>query len=287
MDSPGVALHLVLVAISGFLLPAAKPFDAVDRGTPRTISRVSCGRILTALYELVDTLYHETVVRPGDAFDDLEEIDNGKKVYLRLWYFDPARSGDDSCSTTPLLGPTHVGSDIVQDFKGMVDHLKNVANIEHWGYSYYTGVEGNLGIEYALEDAVDDRLSSSSDNATPEIPGDYHLSSSPVADCHPFRGGLGDCNLVLYDIKDNVKRAVWASGTFLAAKACYLRMQLDCNLVIYGKVMNVVKALWDTKTMVCKRCVVACSLVVQADRNVVVYNNRERKAVWATNSMFT
>ncbi|EFJ32743.1 hypothetical protein SELMODRAFT_407837 [Selaginella moellendorffii] len=280
MDSPGVALHLVLVAMFGFLLPAAKPFDAVDRGTPRTISRVSCGRILTALYELVDTLYHETVVRPGDAFDDLEEIDNGKKVYLRLWH-------------------------------------ENVANIEHWGYSYYTGVEGNFGIEYALEDAVDDRLSSSSDNSTPEIPGGYHLSSSPVADCHPFRGGLvsgsakrktstlragfslfspnkifrltmqGDCNLVLYDIKDNVKRAVWASGTFLAARACYLRMQLDCNLVIYGKVMNVVKALWDTKTMVCKRCVVACSLVVQADRNVVVYNNRKRKAVWATNSTFT
>ncbi|KAH0462168.1 hypothetical protein IEQ34_009743 [Dendrobium chrysotoxum] len=80
-----------------------------------------------------------------------------------------------------------------------------------------------------------------------------------------------DCNLVLLLPASNSK--IWESGT--DGSNCTLQMQYDGNLVIYSD-FNAA-AIWATNTKQAKSDIY--HLILQSDRNLVIYDNN-RKALW-------
>ncbi|KAL6522206.1 hypothetical protein OROMI_032083 [Orobanche minor] len=84
----------------------------------------------------------------------------------------------------------------------------------------------------------------------------------------------GDCNLVLRDSS----RVVWSTGTSGKGSNCYATMQGDGNLVIYGQ-----GAVWASNTVKGNDIY---ELILQEDRNLVIYKGSARKAIWDTKTYY-
>lgn len=86
----------------------------------------------------------------------------------------------------------------------------------------------------------------------------------------------GDCNLVL---RDNT-RVLWSTSTAGWGTNCRVTMQDDGNLVVY----NDQGALWASNTW--RQGKDTYELILQEDRNLVIYKGAARTAIWSTRTQF-
>ncbi|KAL8111042.1 curculin-1-like [Apium graveolens] len=86
----------------------------------------------------------------------------------------------------------------------------------------------------------------------------------------------GDCNLVLRD----GTRVLWSTNTSGYGTNCRVTMQDDGNLVVY----NDQGALWASNSWRQGRD--SYELILQEDRNLVIYKGSARTPIWDTKTYF-
>ncbi|EFJ31664.1 hypothetical protein SELMODRAFT_408439 [Selaginella moellendorffii] len=167
-----------------------------------------------------------------------------------------------------------------------------------WGYSYITAIDGRFGMEYALKEA-NEELEVAREGAPVIVHGGQAcypysnmIQSGPKARRYSrltpgsylvSRNGLYmlvlgfDCNLELMEGNIVVWRPLISIG---ANRNCYLRVRLDGRVVFENESV----CLWTIDSGVSGESV-SSVLVLQNDRNLVLYRSDEQVAVWASNTV--
>ncbi|EFJ38479.1 hypothetical protein SELMODRAFT_437402 [Selaginella moellendorffii] len=276
---------VLMTAITIYLSTRSKAVDIFDKGIPRRIVPSFRIVVVSGLATLVNTI--NLGRHMPRSFSDTVIV-NGQECFLRLWFF---TAGCDATAGNPDADAMQ-GFELVRAFHDLHDVVSD-ALIE-WGYSYITAIDGRFGMEYALKEA-NEELEVAREGAPVIVHGGQAcypysnmIQSGPKARSYSrltpgsylvSRNGL----LVLgFDCKELMEGniVVWRPLISIGAnRNCYLRVRVDGRVVFENESV----CLWTIDSGVVSGELVSSVLVLQNDRNLVLYRSDEQVAVWASN----